>query len=350
MQSNCMCLGKPCRHNPRRTVPCPALFLVVLVHSHTHNKELLPDIQMEPPVFQCVAGLEVLLWDAGLPKRYQGCCGEALWMFGRLIPGCIGGGVAWDTCMWMGEERRKIISSLESWSWKGALGSPQENLVLKAAPPRRSDHVALGFLQPGLEKPKVCKRRNLSGHPAPFWRFLMSRKVSLSLQRELGLFQGRPALFRLQYTAVKSLPLPCHHGGHSSAAGATQGPHSGIFPLRVDRRATSLLLVVFVVLTPCARWEDVIGCEETASICTRGGLDWISGRVSSQKGWLGIGMGCPGKWWGCHPFRYLRDVWMQLVGTRFSSQLVVLGGWLNLMIFRVFSNLNDSMRMWWGRS
>lgn len=29
--------------------------------------------------------------------------------------------------------------------------------------------------------------------------------------------------------------------------------------------------------------------------CARGSLGWILGRVSSQKGWLGTGMGCPGR-------------------------------------------------------
>lgn len=85
--------------------------------------------------------------------------------------------------------------------------------------------------------------RNLSGQPAPFWRFPTNRKVSLSLQGELGFFQCRWAhLFRPQCTAVKSLVPPCQHGGHSSATGAALGPYSGTFPLRVGRRATSLLL------------------------------------------------------------------------------------------------------------
>ena len=39
----------------------------------------------------------------------------------------------------------------------------------------------------------------------------------------------------------------------------------------------------------------MIGCEETASSCARGGLDWVSERISSQKGLLAIGMGRPGK-------------------------------------------------------
>lgn len=53
---------------------------------------------------------------------------------------------------------------------------------------------------------------------------------------------GGHTLFRSQCTAVKSLVPPCQRGGHSSATGAALGPYAGTFPLRVGRRATSLLL------------------------------------------------------------------------------------------------------------
>lgn len=38
----------------------------------------------------------------------------------------------------------------------------------------------------------------------------------------------------------------------------------------------------------------------------RGGLDWVSGRVSSWKGWLGTATGCPKKWWYFCPWKYLK--------------------------------------------
>jgi len=38
----------------------------------------------------------------------------------------------------------------------------------------------------------------------------------------------------------------------------------------------------------------VIGREETASSCTRGGLDWMLGKTS-PKGLSSIGTGCPGE-------------------------------------------------------
>ncbi|KAK4816806.1 hypothetical protein QYF61_023493 [Mycteria americana] len=50
--------------------------------------------------------------------------------------------------------------------------------------------------------------------------------------------------------------------------------------------------------------EKVIGQEEMASSCARGGLDWILGNFTSLKGLSSIGPGCPGKWLSRHPWRY----------------------------------------------
>ncbi|GAB0203292.1 hypothetical protein GRJ2_002794800 [Grus japonensis] len=41
---------------------------------------------------------------------------------------------------------------------------------------------------------------------------------------------------------------------------------------------------------------QVIGQEEMASSCARGGLGWILGKISSPKGLSSIGPDCPGKW------------------------------------------------------
>jgi len=38
-----------------------------------------------------------------------------------------------------------------------------------------------------------------------------------------------------------------------------------------------------------------------------GGLGLISGRISSWRGWSGIGTCCPGQCWGPHPWRHLGD-------------------------------------------
>lgn len=64
-------------------------------------------------------------------------------------------------------------------------------------------------------------------------------------------------------------------------------------------------------------------CEEMASGCTRGSLDWISERISPWRGQLDIGIVCPRKWWCCHPWRYLKDVWIWFLGTWFRIRLRV---------------------------
>lgn len=57
------------------------------------------------------------------------------------------------------------------------------------------------------------------------------------------------------------------------------------------------------------RWQ-VTGHKKIASSCTIDGLDWLSGRISSWKEWLGIRMGCPGWWWWTpQPWRCWRDLW-----------------------------------------
>lgn len=53
-------------------------------------------------------------------------------------------------------------------------------------------------------------------------------------------------------------------------------------------------------------FSQVASDRAKATSCTRG--NWLLGRISSQKEWLGIGMDSLGKWWGPQPWRYLRDV------------------------------------------
>ena len=48
--------------------------------------------------------------------------------------------------------------------------------------------------------------------------------------------------------------------------------------------------------------------HETASSCTRKGLNWTLERISLWKVWSSIGTCCPGQWWSPHPLRYLRDM------------------------------------------
>ncbi|CAM9987192.1 unnamed protein product [Bubo scandiacus] len=51
----------------------------------------------------------------------------------------------------------------------------------------------------------------------------------------------------------------------------------------------------------CRVWST--GQEGMASSCTRAGSDWLLGRISLQKGLLGVGMGCPGQGGSPHPWR-----------------------------------------------
>lgn len=52
-------------------------------------------------------------------------------------------------------------------------------------------------------------------------------------------------------------------------------------------------------------------------------------------------IGCPGQWWCHHHWMYLGDVRMWCLGTWLSCGLGVEGWWLDLMIVRVFSNVNN---------
>jgi len=55
-----------------------------------------------------------------------------------------------------------------------------------------------------------------------------------------------------------------------------------------------------------------------ASGCVRGGLGWILGQMSSLREWSGVGTGCPGKWWSCHPWRGSKNMYMWHFRTWFS--------------------------------
>jgi len=70
--------------------------------------------------------------------------------------------------------------------------------------------------------------------------------------------------------------------------------------------------------------------SQVASDSTRGnGLQLHQGRFQlgirknffTKKGLSSIGMGCPGKWWSHHPWRYLHDLEIWCLGTWFSGGL-----------------------------
>lgn len=62
-------------------------------------------------------------------------------------------------------------------------------------------------------------------------------------------------------------------------------------------------------------------------------LGWTLGKSSSQKEWLGIGMGCPESLWNHCPWRCLGKEWMWHLVPRFDK--VVLGHRLDSMISKV---------------
>lgn len=91
------------------------------------------------------------------------------------------------------------------------------------------------------------------------------------------------------------------------------------------------------------RWK-IIGHEITVSSCIRGGLEWTLGRMSSLREYKesSTGMGCPKKWRSC--IQEMRRWSIKRYGLvmRFSRS----GWWLDLMTVKIFSNLDDSVTLW----
>jgi len=91
----------------------------------------------------------------------------------------------------------------------------------------------------------------------------------------------------------------------------------------------------------------VLGLEGMASSCAREDSGWTLGNTTSLKGWSGTGMGCPERWWSHRPWRCSKSVWMLCWGTWFSeNHWWRANKWLGWMILWVFSNLSDSMILW----
>ena len=59
----------------------------------------------------------------------------------------------------------------------------------------------------------------------------------------------------------------------------------------------------------------VTGRGEMTSSCSRGGLGWISGKISLQKVLLSTGIGSSGRWLSHHPCLCLKSIWMWCSGT-----------------------------------
>ena len=89
----------------------------------------------------------------------------------------------------------------------------------------------------------------------------------------------------------------------------------------------------------------VIGLEGMASSCAREGSGWTLGNGASLKGWSGTGMGCSGGWWSHWLWRCSKSIWMLCWGT-WLARTIGEGRMVDWMILWVFSNLSDSMILW----
>jgi len=78
-----------------------------------------------------------------------------------------------------------------------------------------------------------------------------------------------------------------------------------------------------------------------ASNCTRGGLDYILGKIVSRKAFSSIGTSHPGKRLSHSPWRYLKDAWMWHLGAWFSGGLCSFRLTLDLIIL-IFDDLQKS--------
>ena len=116
----------------------------------------------------------------------------------------------------------------------------------------------------------------------------------------------------------KILPLKAHEAGYSFAY-----------------KLKSLIFLNF------------IGREGMASSCVREDSGWMLGNTTSLKGRSGTGMGCPEGWWSHRAWWCSKSVWMLCWGTWFSeNHWWRVNEWLDWMILWVFSNLSDSMILW----
>ena len=94
-----------------------------------------------------------------------------------------------------------------------------------------------------------------------------------------------------------------------------------------------------------AFWVDLVllGWEVMALSCTSGGPGWILRTISCPEECCFTGTGCPGRWWGYHPWECSKSIEMWHWGTWSAGIVGMDWDW---MVLEVFSNLDDSMVLW----
>lgn len=168
----------------------------------------------------------------------------------------------------------------------------------------------------------LLRERNPS--PAPAWGPLLGRQSSTKLfnmshSHVLQLFtncssmvpflheSAVPAESLLQ-CALPTRSQPSFRHPSALAWGSSKGCRWVSAPPWIygekEAHGGLLLLSTTAWKEVAARWglgssprQLATGQEEMASSCSRAGSGWTSGSIFSLKGWLSIGMGCPGKWW-----------------------------------------------------
>lgn len=92
------------------------------------------------------------------------------------------------------------------------------------------------------------------------------------------------------------------------------------------------------LLVPSPR-EQVTGHEETILGCAKGGSGWVWGKISSLKGWSGPGTASRAG--GETPYL---EVPQRCVDVALGDRVALLGGQLDLMILKSFSNQSQDSK------
>lgn len=157
-----------------------------------------------------------------------------------------------------------------------------------------------------------------------------SRAVHCPLGYLMGLWKERKTAGK---GIVQPLVTHCRNGLRKTLKRRKWGSGETLLLSTITERRLSELRVGFLSQERIAQGERALSYD-------RAGPGWILWKISSLKGWLIIGMDCPGKWWGYHSSSAQKcvDTALGLV------DVVVFSQKLDPMILKVFSNLKDSRK------